>query len=152
MNISTLFEQDARLVDELLFLLTREQMSLINADIDAIEGLLDEKSMLLQSINASVQVRYQALSNDGFEPNEDGMASWIGKNAQLELMHVWQDFQNTLVQAKELNRLNGQLINKHFNRNQQFLHQLQGNTATNAVYGRNGQTTSHNFARASLSV
>ena len=152
MSISTFFEQDAKLVNDLVFLLSREQISLIEADIDAMEALLDEKSMLLQSINASVQVRYQALSNAGYEPNEDGMFAWIKNTDSVKLTLLWQDFQNTLEQAKELNRLNGQLINKHFNRNQQFLHQFKGGLANDSVYGRNGQTTSQNHTRPSLSV
>ncbi len=152
MSISTLFEQDVKLINDLVFLLSREQISLIDADIDAMEDLLDEKGMLLQSINASVQVRYQALSNAGYEPNENGMAAWIESSAGVKQLQLWQDFQQTLEQAKELNRLNGQLINKHFNRNQQFLHQLKGGLAGESVYGRNGQTTSQDYTRPSLSV
>jgi len=151
MNISTLFEQDAKLLNELLFLLSREQVSLINADIDSIEAMLDEKSDLLQRINASVQIRYKALSKAGFEPNENGMAMWIRQDTLLKHAEAWQNFQKTLEQAKEMNRLNGQLINKHFNRNQQFLNHLQG-TSSVGVYGPNGQTSSQNYSRASLSV
>lgn len=152
MNISSLFEQDSKLLNELLFLLSREQISLVNADIDAIENMLDEKGNLLQRINASVQVRYKALFKAGFEPNENGMAAWVQKNAVLKQLEAWQNFQRTLEQAKEFNRLNGQLINKHFNRNQQFLNQLQGKTSSDSVYGPNGQTTSQHYSRTALTV
>lgn len=152
MSISTLFENDVKLVNELMFLLSREQISLIDMDIDAIEDLLDEKGVLLQKINASVQVRYQVLSNAGYEPNENGMTSWIESNAGIKHTLLWQDFQNTLTQAKELNRVNGQLINKHFNRNQQFLNELKGDFPNNGVYGPNGQTSSQSYKRPSLSV
>jgi flagellar biosynthesis protein FlgN len=152
MSISTLFENDVKLINELMFLLSREQFSLIDMDIDAIENLLDEKSTLLQKINASVLVRYQALSNAGYEPNENGMAAWIESSVPMKYIQLWQDFQNTLAQAKELNRVNGQLINKHFNRNQQFLNELKGDFANNGVYGPNGQTSSQSYKRPSLSV
>ena len=61
-------------------------------------------------------------------------------------------------QAKEINRLNGQLINKHFNHNQQYLHQLKGSGADDGVYGSNGvysasgQTISQGFSRTTFSV
>jgi len=151
MNITTLFEQDAKLLNELLFLLSREQVSLINADIDSIESMLDEKGNLLQRINASVQVRYKALFKAGFEPNENGMAAWVRKDTLPQQVEAWQNFQKTLEQAKELNRLNGQLINKHFNRNQQFINHLHGAPST-GVYGPNGQTTSQSYSRPALSV
>jgi len=151
MNISTLFEQDAKLLNELLFLLSREQISLVNADIDSIEAMLDEKGALLQRINASVQDRYKALFKAGYEPNENGMAAWVRKDTLPKQVEAWQSFQKTLDQAKEMNRLNGQLINKHFNRNQQFINHLQGASGT-GVYGPNGQTASQSYSRAALSV
>ncbi len=152
MNISAMFEHDAALVKELLWLLTREQTDLINADIDAIEALLDEKAELLQTITTSAQARYRLLAKQGFDPSENGMASWVEKRGTPEQVQAWQEFQQTLTEAKEMNRLNGQLISKHFNRNQQFLQQLQGGAAT-GVYGANGQAAvTKNISRASVSV
>lgn len=152
MGVSAMFEQDRTLVKELLWLLSREQTSLINADIDAMEVLLDEKAQLLQAISASVQIRHNALAKLGFEPNENGMSAWVAKNATPEQVDAWREFQQVLTQAKEMNRLNGQLINKHFTRNHQFLQQLQGGQTT-GVYGANGQTAASNpVSRAALSV
>jgi flagella synthesis protein FlgN len=151
MSISNLFQQDVNLINELMFLLSREQVSLVDADIDAVEALLDEKSVLLQRISASAQLRYQALSKDGFQANENGMKSWVDAHTDTKQSLLWQDFQYTLEQAKELNRVNGQLINKHFNRNQQFLNQLQGKSSNN-MYGPNGQASVHSYLRNSLAV
>jgi flagella synthesis protein FlgN len=152
MSISNLFQQDVKLVNELMFLLSREQVSLVEADIDEVETLLDEKSVLLQRISASAQLRYQALSKAGYSANENGMKSWVDTHADTKQSLLWQDFQNTLEQAKELNRVNGQLINKHFNRNQQFLNQLQGKSINNSMYGPNGQASVHSYLRNSLAV
>jgi flagella synthesis protein FlgN len=152
MNISISFEQDAKLVNDLLSVLSREQTSLVSADIDSMEALLEEKGQLLQRINSVVQSRYEALSKLGFEPNETGMTAWIKKQAQPVLAQSWLGFQKTLGQAKEMNRLNGTLINKHFSRNQLFLNQLQGNSASGGVYGPNGHTQSQSYSRATLSA
>lgn len=152
MNIQRLFEQDVRLVDDLLLMLTREQVSLINIDIDAVEQLLDEKAVLLQKISASAQSRYKVLATLGFEASEAGMANWVKKHGDAKLVHAWGEFQKTLQQAKELNLLNGQLINKHFSRNQEFLHELQGRPNGLGMYGPNGQTTSRSFSRAAIAV
>ncbi|HQN64436.1 MAG TPA: flagellar protein FlgN [Methylophilus sp.] len=152
MNIFAQFEHDAKLVEQLLWLLMREQTSLIDADIDAVEYLLDEKSRLLQSISASIQARYDALAKLGFEASENGMSSWVEKRGTPEQVQYWKDFQQTLSRAKEMNRLNGQLINKHFNVNQQALNLLQGGQAS-GVYGANGQAAiAKNISRASVLV
>ncbi len=154
MHISKLFDQDAKLLTDLVTLLGREQASLVNMDIDTVENILDEKSILIQSISESSKVRHVELANAGFDADENGMASWIRAHAQEKEQSAWQAFQTQLAQAKELNRVNGQLINQHFKRNQQALNQLQGQSpnASAGVYGANGQTATVNQSRGVLSV
>lgn len=146
------FEKDAQLVSNLLETLSREQTSLVMADIDSIEALIEEKSVLLQSINVTAKSRYAALAANGFEPSEVGMLAWLKRQEKPAFNERWESFQKVLNQAKEMNRLNGILINKHFNRNQQLLSHLQGNSSASDVYGKNGQTKSQSLARGSLMV
>lgn len=146
------FKQDEQLVTHLLELLIREQSSLVVADVDAIEVLMEEKSTLLQHISKVANNRYKALAASGFEPNEEGMVAWIKQQAQSDIYTHWVKFQKTLRQAKETNRLNGILISKHFNRNQQLLNHLQGNGSKNDVYGKNGQTKAQPALRPSLTA
>lgn len=144
------FVQDAQLVGDLLETLSREQASLVMADIDAIESLMEEKAVLLQRINMTAKNRYAELAANGFEANESGMLAWLKHQAKPTVNQQWLDFQKTLSQAKEMNRLNGVLINKHFNRNQQLLNHLQGNSSAGDVYGKNGQARSYAQARGSF--
>ena len=144
------FAQDAQLVGTLLEALSREQASLVKADIDSIEALMEEKSVLLQRINMTAKSRYAELAANGFEANESGMLAWLKHQAKPVINQQWLNFQKTLSQAKEMNRLNGVLINKHFNRNQQLLNHLQGNSNAGDVYGKNGQAKSNAYSRGSL--
>ncbi len=151
-NRSISFEQDAKLLVSLLALLTREQSHLVKADVVAIEAILDEKSVLLQQLNLAARSRYDALAANGFEANEAGMDAWVQRQAKKSISLSWAKFQKALSEAKELNRLNGVLINKHFNRNQELLNHLQGNTGADSVYGRDGQAKSQVLTRSGLIV
>ncbi len=151
-NQSISFEQDAKLVRQLLTLLSREQSSLVSIDLDSIEALIEEKSVLLQKISALADNRYKALATAGFEENESGMVAWLKYNATPALNKSWESFQKSILEAKELNRLNGTLINKHFNRNQQLLNQLQGNAAGDFVYGKDGQAKTQSSTRSALTA
>ena len=144
------FALDAQLAQELLATIRKEQSALVKADISSIEQLLDEKSAVLQRMNTVVLGRYEALAANGFEPNEDGMAKWLKKQAKPALNEAWVTLKKTLIQAKELNRLNGILISKQFNLNKQLLNHLQGNLANGDVYGRNGQAKAQSGARSAL--
>src|SRR5690606_29031736 len=111
------FNQDTLLLNGLVELLLKEQSSLVEMDIDVMENLLDEKGLLLQKITQATKTRHFALGQAGFDANENGMSAWINKHANTKDRATWQTFQQQLAQAKELNRLNGQMINQHFKRN-----------------------------------
>ncbi|MDP2154211.1 MAG: flagellar protein FlgN [Methylotenera sp.] len=151
-NQSVTFTQDALLVAELIALLEREQSHLVKADVEAIEAILEEKSLLLQRLNLAAKSRYQLLQAHGFQANESGMSDWVEKQAKKDITTAWVNFQKSLEQAKELNRLNGTLISKHFNRNQELLNHLQGNNDSSSVYGPDGQSKTTPPTRTGLAV
>mgnify|MGYP001550325292 CR=1 FL=1 len=147
------FEADATLVAELIHDLHHEQTALISADMDIIEQMVDKRVGLLQALGEAANQRYSALAAAGFEANENGMSKWLELRSSPVIDEAWVNFQRQLAQAKELNRLNGVLINKHFQRNQEKLDALQGNTANSTqLYGKNGQARGANSSRASFSV
>jgi len=146
------FEKDAALVSQLLNDLQSEQSALVSADLDTIERMVDKRVELLQALGAAANARYDALAAAGFEPNEQGMSAWLKKQSSQVLDQAWISFQEQLVQAKELNRLNGILINKNFQRNQEKLDALNGRPSAPQFYGKNGQTHSANTTRSSYSV
>ena len=74
MQISTLFDQDAKRLNDLVALLSKEQVSLVKMDIDVVEAILDEKSILIQQIADATKTRHQALGNAGF----DASGKWHG--------------------------------------------------------------------------
>lgn len=144
--------QDTQLLNDLLALLGREQAHLVKADVDAIQAILEEKSILLQRINLAAKHRYDALGAKGYQANEAGMEAWVQHESKQATSTSWANFQKSLSQAKEMNRLNGVLISKHFNRNQELLNHLQGNSSADSVYGKDGQSKSQAPTRSGLSV
>jgi len=149
---SVTFEKDAALVSELLSDLQSEQSALVTADLDAIERMVDKRVELLQALGAAANLRYDALAAAGFEPNEQGMSLWLQKQSSQLLDSAWVTFQQQLTQAKELNRVNGILINKHFLRNQEKLDALNGKSSAPQFYGKNGQAHRANTSRTGFSV
>jgi len=141
------FVPEAELATKLLSLLENEQTALTNFQVDAMETLLEEKFLLLNSLSHCSQQRYQALAANGFEANESGMKNWLSQNNSTQVDSAWQSFQNTLTLSKEANRVNGVLVTKQFNRNQQMLNALQGPNSAAKFYGPNGQTANSSGLR-----
>src|SRR5690606_30758726 len=81
-------EQDV--TNALLTLLRQEQASLVQADINSVTDLLNEKSLLIAEATDLTIARHQALAHVGFEANETGMQAWIAKQpAQSAAVQTW---------------------------------------------------------------
>lgn len=141
-------DQEARTVDRLIEVLEQEQGCLIRADLERMEGLLQEKSTLLHTLQQLAQERYQQLAAAGYPGDESGMSDWLQHHNEHAGQGVWLRMQQALLKAKELNRINGVLIGRHVARNQQLLRALQGQS--DQFYGPSGQTMAVSRNRGSV--
>lgn len=127
---------------QLLQLLQQEQQCLVGGDVGGLEKLVAEKATLVGRMTELAQRRYRALADAGHEPSETGMKAWLEKSgAASDAKRAWNELLTTAESAKELNRVNGMLINQHLARNQGALNILQGTPQTGNLYGPNGQST-----------
>lgn len=131
----------------LLLLLKQEQECLINADVDALTGIAQEKAQAVARMNEFAHRRHLALGAAGFEASETGMQAWLKTSAATDSGKTWNDLLELARQAKELNRTNGMLIGQHMARAQKALTVLQGNPKDDSMYGPNGQSASQTSSR-----
>lgn len=141
---SSLHEENVT-AQALLELLKQEQERLLAADIDQLPLLIEEKAKLVARMTELANNRYTALAAAGFEPREAGMKAWIDKTAG-KAGQAWHQLISLAQAAKELNRINGILINRHISNNQMSLNVLRGNTGQ-TFYGPNGQSSVNTTVR-----
>ncbi len=126
----------------LLALMKQEQHSLVSLDADVLADLTAQKNAMLASLAALSQQRHAALAAAGCEGSEAGMEPWLAVAGDDEVRQQWERMLGAAREAKELNRVNGMLINKQLAHNQGVLNALR--TPTNApsgtIYGASGQT------------
>jgi flagellar biosynthesis protein FlgN len=131
---------------DLLQLLKQEQSHLVNADVDGVSGLTEEKTRLVGKMTELALQRHRALASSGFDAGEAGMQAWL-KNNPTPLAAAWSELLEIAKASKEINRTNGILIGQHMARNQAALNILQGNPAGDAIYGPNGHATAKTGSR-----
>lgn len=146
------FSKDVEIVALLLKDLQDEQAALIDANIAQIEQLVEQRAELLQKLNAAAKIRYEALAANGFSANENGMSIWIKQQTDDKLANAWDAFQQQLIKAKELNRINGMLIGKHIQRNKERLESLQSTHHESQIYGRDGHAQNVASLRSGMAV
>lgn len=140
--------EENQAASRLLQVLKQEQALLIEADIDQLAAVTEQKSKLVTHMAELASKRHKALGAAGFEPRESGMQPWLASSATPSAStKSWNDLLELARAAKELNRTNGVLINRQMARNQDALGALQGNRQGGNLYGPNGQSTTKTTTR-----
>lgn len=139
---------EQQLLASIVELLKQEQKLLVAADADALAALTPQKTKQVQELAALSAERHRLLGAAGFAAAEAGMVPWLDAHGDAAARGTWEAMLALTREAKELNRLNGVLINKHLAHNQQALAALQppGSPAA-AVYGPAGQAVGANRSK-----
>ena len=130
-------------ISALVELMKQEQRFLVAADADGLEGLTPRKVALVQELAQLSRQRHAALAGAGFIASEAGMEPWLAAQGDEAARSAWSRLLTLTAEAKELNRVNGMLINRQMAHNQSVLNALRTPTAGAAdstLYGAKGQT------------
>lgn len=138
--ISTVLQEQQHL-GSLIELMKQEQQLLVAADADGLAETTPRKNALLQALADLSAQRHAALLAAGCEGSEAGMEPWLAVGGNDEARTQWEALLALAREAKELNRVNGMLINKQLAHNQGVLNALRMPAGADAggVYGASGQ-------------
>lgn len=131
---------EQQLIGAIVALMKSEQQFLVSADADGLSSITPQKLQLAQKAAELSRLRHRALGAAGFAPLESGMEPWLAVGGNDELRAQWNGLLDLTREAKELNRVNGMLVNKQLAHTQGMLNALRpaGSGAAN-VYGPGGQ-------------
>lgn len=130
---------EQQLIGSILELMKSEQQFLIGADADGLSSITPRKLQLAQQMAELARLRHKALDAAGYPALDAGMEPWLAAAGNDELRSQWRQLLDLTREAKELNRVNGMLVNKQMAHTQAMLNALRpaGNGAA-AVYGPGG--------------
>ena len=140
-NATLPFEHER--IAALVELMKQEQQLLVAADADGVGALTPRKVALVQELAQLSRQRHAALVGAGFAASEAGMEPWLAAQGDDTARGAWAQLLVLTAEAKELNRVNGMLINRQLAHNQTVLNALRTPTAGAAdstLYGSKGQT------------
>jgi flagella synthesis protein FlgN len=137
--------EEEQIMSTLLDLLRQEQQLLVAAEIEGLPAVTTRKTALVTQMTLLSAQRHRSLGKCGFPAEEAGMDAWIAASgeAREESASLWQALLEHTRAAKELNRVNGMLINKQMGHTQDALQSLRPHNATaNNFYSPGGIATS----------
>jgi flagella synthesis protein FlgN len=132
---------EQQLIGSIVELMKSEQQFLISADADGLATITPKKLQLTQKAAELSRLRHRALGAAGFAAQEAGMEPWLAVGGNDELRSQWNKLLDLTREAKELNRVNGMLLNKQLAHTQGMLNALRpAGTGAAGIYGPGGQT------------
>lgn len=139
----TTLQDELKTITCLIDLMKQEQQFLVAANTDGLATLTPLKTQLIEHMAALAAQRHQSLARAGFAASESGMTSWLERTSNPTVVAGWQQLLAKTADAKELNRVNGMLINKHMAHNQGLINAMRtpAGAADTSFYGPQGQTT-----------
>jgi flagella synthesis protein FlgN len=119
-------------------LLQKEQALLIAGQIDALTTLAEEKTTRYRSLQRLSDERIMMFARVGAKVSNENIRAVLG--ASPEGLGMWDAVVALAGEAKERNRINGQLITERLQNNQQALTTLLAAAEHPQIYGPDGQS------------
>ena len=130
--------EEAKQVRQFVELLELEQSALTHGKTDALSNIAEQKEKLAGDLNRLGQKRSNLLASLGYSPDRLGMDAWRAKHPQAKAL--WSNTLSLAAKARELNRVNGELIEMHLQYNNRALDILLRKETTLDLYGPDGKT------------
>ena len=131
---------EQQLIASIVEMMKQEQQLLVSADADGLSTLTPEKLKLAQKAAELSRIRHRALGAAVFPALEAGMEPWLAVGGNDAVRADWDRLLELARQAKELNRVNGMLVNKQLAQTTGTLNAIRGSSPAGGVYGASGQT------------
>ena len=145
--------EEARLIQQFVDLLLHEQKALSAGDTDVLPKLADDKSGLAAQLNRIAEDRGRMLVAMGFSADRAGVEAWCAGHPEEKVVAAaWAGVLELAREAKELNRLNGELIALRMQHNARALEALRSGNNPLDLYGPDGQAQPPNRVRINDSV
>lgn len=145
-DFTAIVTSEADAVERFVTLLTQESDCLKNGTIEPLPTIVLEKEKLAVELNKLAQQRAACLTDAGLANDRTGMDQWLARHATQKVVHdTWQRILSLAAKARELNRLNGTLIELRAQYNDRALEILQARGRDGALdlYGPDGLTSAN---------
>lgn len=137
-DLAYLIGQESAALEQLIAALQDEQAVLKEGRADELAAVVERKNRQLEALSRLGRRRNELLAAAGHAPDRAGVAAWGQATGQSGLA---TGFLALADEARELNRLNGQLIALRLQTTQAALTALAPGQASLGLYGPSGKTS-----------
>lgn len=139
---ANILQQDMELLQRIQGVLLTEQQHLERGEAWALPDLTQSKQKLTEELDQRYAARTAALRAQGLTTTLTGMREWMCRQQteqqKSEFDHHWNEFLTLTQEIRELNKINGRLIEMHLQQIESRLKNLSKAAASEQTYGADG--------------
>ncbi len=152
-SLLQILTDEALCVGQFVELLKDEQKSLAKGASDELPALAESKAKLAPTLGSLAAQRNEVLAKEGLAVDRPGIEAWCAKHPKDPAVALaWAKIIALASEARELNRVNGELIALRMQYNAKALEALRGGANPLDLYGPDGQSTAFGGRRINDSV
>lgn len=141
-GLAAAIDAEVAAVRSFIGLLQLEQQALRDGETDVLPEIVERKTSAAATLTDCAARRNVLLSGAGFASDRPGIDAWLRAHAEDSAVRTnWSLLLELASEARELNRLNGDLIRLRVQHNAQALEALLGASRPLQLYGPDGQTS-----------
>lgn len=142
-SLAEIIAAEADVVSAFVLLLKEEQEALKLGNAELLPGIVERKTATVGKLAPISAARNAALAATGLAADRAGIEAWLQKQPNDKTSRqFWEKLQLLAAEAKELNRVNGELIRLHMRNNAEALESLLAKANRQDLYSADGQTAS----------
>lgn len=140
--LANILKQENESLEQVIELLKVEHEAIVQRDTEKMGSLLDKKLPLLSQLDQLDKERQDIFQQrTGYAYSNKSYADFIRQHSSVNIQQLWQSIKEQLSECKELNELNGKMINIRQKNTDQILQILSGKPQNNPqTYSHLGQT------------
>ncbi|MBL8480826.1 MAG: flagellar protein FlgN [Rhodocyclaceae bacterium] len=138
-SIDELLGQEARSLRAVTTVLYAEQRALKSRAADQLPALAEQKGELYGDLAAMERLRQMFFSRLGVHPDQSGVQNWLARQGSAAAREAWNEILQLAREARDVNAINGKLIDEQMQTNRQALAVLVAASDRAGSYGPDGR-------------
>lgn len=147
-QLKLLLEKDISDLDNLVAVLGEESTALKGRDSDKISHFSKAKSALVKQIEDRARAKVKLITASGAKIEAGKVKSGIEALGDAELTNLWNESLLKLEECKQLNQVNGLVIERSRTRNQKLMDLVRGQHGKPKLYGNKGAEQAYSSANS----
>ena len=147
-QLKLLLEKDLSDLAALLSALNEESNALKERNSDQISALAKTKATLVKQIEDRARAKVKLITASGAKIEAGKVKTGIDALGDQELSALWHESLVKLDECKELNQINGLIIERSRTRNKKIMDLVRGQHSTPTLYGNKGAEQAYSSANS----